>query len=69
MFWGEDSQRNISEQLVMEGTPTMNRVAVHAAARALRQGKELGVESITINTPNSFVVQSESAVQYESRHF
>ncbi|GAV02098.1 hypothetical protein RvY_12703 [Ramazzottius varieornatus] len=58
VFWGEDSPRNISEQLLIEGTPTMNRVAVHAAARALRQAKELGVESITINTPNSFVVQS-----------
>lgn len=61
VFWGEDSPRNISEQLLIEGTPTMNRVAVHAAARALRQAKELGVESITINTPNSFVVQSKLA--------
>ncbi|OWA51828.1 putative Ribonuclease H1 [Hypsibius exemplaris] len=58
VFWGDGSNRNISEELIIDGVPSMNRSAVQAAVRALKQAKELNLSKVTINSSNSFLVQS-----------
>ncbi|XP_067679512.1 ribonuclease H1-like [Haliotis asinina] len=54
VFWGPGHKNNCSERL--GGRPTNNRAEIHAAAKAVRQAKSMGLKNLVINTDSEFLI-------------